>query len=146
MSSVLIVGSLTNSLIYYFDLIPELSCFPKDYFMIFLKFNYYIFYNHCNIGLCTERNQVMSSIVLAGDPKQLYAIKKSTNAANFCFSISFMEYLSNQKCYMRDPNTDEYNPYYITLLTKNYRNHPSILAIANDFFYDGKLKAEAPTG
>ncbi|XP_055303315.1 helicase MOV-10-like [Sitodiplosis mosellana] len=94
-------------------------------------------------GLCTSRNQVHSSVVLAGDPKQLDAVTKSENAVKLGFKTSFLEQLFNRKLYERNPLTGQYNRRYITQLVKNYRSHPAILAIPNALFYENKLEAKA---
>lgn len=74
------------------------------------------------------------------------AVTKSTYAMKLGFRISYMEQLCRLPAYQRNPLTDEYNPRYITQLTKNYRSHPRILAIPNALFYDNKLEAKAPEG
>lgn len=32
------------------------------------------------------------------------------------------------------------NETYITMLTLNFRSHPTVLKVANDLFYEGKLE------
>lgn len=86
-------------------------------------------------------------IVLAGDPKQLDAVIKSNNAAKMGFQISWMQYLmENKKCYMRHPILKRYNPLLITILRKNYRSHPEILAVPNELFYDNLLESHGRIG
>lgn len=84
--------------------------------------------------------------MLAGDPKQLDAVTKSTKAANIGFKTSYMEQLFQRPLYQRNSKTDKFNPKYITQLVKNYRSHAAILHIPNILFYDNKLEAKAPTG
>ncbi|XP_031626868.1 putative helicase mov-10-B.2 [Contarinia nasturtii] len=60
-------------------------------------------------GLCTSYNRIESSIVLAGDPKQLDAVVISNNAINLGFKTSFMEHLFQRRLYKRDPISGEYN-------------------------------------
>lgn len=103
---------------------------------------YFIF----KIGLCTAPYKINSSIILAGDPKQLDAVTKSTFAADLGFKISLMEQLFKKRRYMRDPTTGEYDARYITQLVKNYRSHSAILEIPNRLYYENKLVAMAPTG
>lgn len=35
----------------------------------------------------------------------------------------------------------KYNPLYITKLLQNYRNHPKIIQVSNELFYESELKA-----
>lgn len=90
--------------------------------------------------------QIHSSIVLAGDPKQLDAVTKSRYAIKLGFKMSFMEHLFNRRLYQRDPETGDFNQKYITQLVKNYRSHSVILHIPNDLFYENKLQVEASSG
>lgn len=83
---------------------------------------------------------------MAGDPKQLDAVTRSSNAKKLGFNISFMENLFNKPIYKRDPITDKYNQMYITQLVNNYRSHPAILHIPNTLFYENKLQAKASAG
>lgn len=85
-----------------------------------------------------------SSVILAGDPKQLEAVTLSKYATELGFKRSFMEFLFNQNCYKRDDG--EYDSLRIVQLLRNYRNHPDILGISNELFYQGLLKANAKTG
>lgn len=98
-----------------------------------------------SIGLCSEIGEVKSSIILAGDPKQLDAVTKSNNAAKFGFKTSFMEHLFMEPCYS-DNNEGHYNSDLIVQLIENYRSHPVILRIPNQLFYDQKLKYKASEG
>lgn len=98
------------------------------------------------LGLCTSAGEIKSSIVLAGDPKQLDAVTKSGYAGKLGFKTSFMEHLFEKRLYKRNPVTGEFNQKYITQLVKNYRSHPAILNIPNELFYDNKLEAKAPEG
>lgn len=84
--------------------------------------------------------------MLAGDPKQLDAVTKSTYAAKLGYKISFMEQLLTRNFYNRNSRTGEYNQNYITQLVKNYRSHSAILSAANMLFYDNKLQVRAPKG
>lgn len=96
------------------------------------------------LGLSTVSNGIASSIVLAGDPKQLPAVTKSTFATKMGFSTSFMERLFTKPLYQRHPITRQYNQQFITQLVKNYRSHSAILHISNVLFYDNKLEVAAP--
>lgn len=106
-----------------------------------------ILYILSKTGLCSDYGVVKCRVVLSGDPKQLDAVTKSKNAVHLGFKTSWMEHLMrNKRCYMRNPITKQFNPNYITVLTKNYRSHPSILTIANKLFYNGILEARGKTG
>lgn len=48
-------------------------------------------------GLCTEKDQIHSRVILAGDPKQLDAVVKSKFAIQLGFKTSFMEFLFKKK-------------------------------------------------
>lgn len=88
-------------------------------------------------------NGITSSIVLAGDPKQLPAVTKSTFAMKMGFSTSLMERLFEKPLYQRHPTTGQYNQKFITQLIRNYRSHANILHISNALFYENKLQATA---
>lgn len=96
--------------------------------------------------MCTIPNEIKSSIVLAGDVKQLDAVTESQHAVSLKFNKSFMEHLLEKKLYKRNKDSKKYNQNYITQLVQNYRNHPAILYKPNELFYDGVLKAKAPEG
>lgn len=108
--------------------------------------NYFYSCTLIKIGLCSSQNGIQTSMVLAGDPKQLDAICKSTNAAKLGFNVSLMERLFRLPLYKQDVETNQYNPQYITQLVKNYRSHIAILHVANALFYNGKLKCKASKG
>lgn len=97
-------------------------------------------------GLCTDRNGVYSSIILAGDPKQLDAVTKSDEAIEMGYKTSFMEHLFNRRLYQRDSITGAFNATYITQLVDNYRSHPAILQMPSELFYENSLKAKASKG
>lgn len=103
------------------------------------------FSNNFWIGLCTTQKEIKSKVILAGDPKQLDAVCKSSVAAELGFKVSLMERLFNKPLYSRD-YTNKYNPKYITQLVKNYRSHEAILHTPSVRFYGGTLEAEAPEG
>lgn len=67
-------------------------------------------------------------------------------ATKLGFKKSLMAYLMSKPSYMRNRHTQKYDPSCIVQLTKNYRNHPEILQIAKELFYDGILEAKAPFG
>lgn len=90
------------------------------------------------IGLCSTPNEIRANIVLAGDPKQLDAVCKSTIVAKFGFNTSFLERLFKRPLYMKQKETKKFNTKHITQLVKNYRSHDAI--------YDGTLLPEASKG
>lgn len=95
------------------------------------------------LGVITSYGKVNSSIILAGDPKQLDAVTRSASAANIGFKTSLLENLSNLPRYSRHPQLRTYDTRYITQLVKNYRNHSSILRFPNALFYGNALQAMA---
>lgn len=96
------------------------------------------------IGICTEADEVKSSVVLAGDPKQLDPVITSKHASKLGLNISYMEYLSKQELYK--PHNGKYDPLFIVVLKKNYRSHEHILHIPSKKFYRSQLEAHAPKG
>jgi len=87
--------------------------------------------------------------VIAGDPKQLSAVVRSTLALKYGLGTSMIERLTNSEAYpyKKDlvlyPNTNGYNPTYIVKLLNCYRCHPQILKVSNESFYDNELIAAA---
>lgn len=102
--------------------------------------------NNFILGLCTDDDGVQSSIVLAGDPKQLDAVTKSHEAAALGFKLSLLEQLCLRPLYQRDPVTKKFNSKYITQLVKNYRSHATILHMPNKLFYESTLQPKAASG
>lgn len=102
--------------------------------------------NNFILGLCTDNGGVQSSIVLAGDPKQLDAVTKSDQAAALGFKISLLEQLCLRPLYQRDPVTKKFNSQYITQLVKNYRSHETILHMPSKLFYESTLQPKAASG
>lgn len=95
--------------------------------------------------MCTSYNKVHSSIILAGDPKQLDAVTRSSNAAGIGYKTSLMEHLANLPRYQKHAQRG-YDTRYITQLVKNYRSHSAILRFPNTMFYGSSLQALAPPG
>ncbi|XP_063063828.1 putative helicase mov-10-B.1 [Engraulis encrasicolus] len=82
-------------------------------------------------------------LVLAGDPKQLGPILRSTIAKKHGLEVSLLERLmKNNPLYQKD-ESGTYNQRYVTKLLHNYRSHKSILKVPNDLFYEGELIASA---
>ncbi|KAF6019934.1 MOV10 [Bugula neritina] len=82
-------------------------------------------------------------LVLAGDPKQLGPIIRSTVAVQGGLGVSLLERLMNENLYKRDQTTQEFNPNYVTKLLQNFRSHPDILKVPNQLFYDNELQVFA---
>jgi helicase MOV-10 len=83
-------------------------------------------------------------VVVAGDPKQLGPIIHSPEAKKRGLAISMLERLTeNIPLYRKNnashPFSGGYNPRFITKLLHNYRNHPDILRIPSQLFYDKEL-------
>ncbi|GIQ85813.1 hypothetical protein KIPB_007544, partial [Kipferlia bialata] len=70
-----------------------------------------------------------ASIVLAGDPMQLGPVVVNEDCKKVQYGISMLQRLMIDKGMQ-----DSY-----TMLTENYRNHPSILAPSNTMFYQDRL-------
>lgn len=84
-----------------------------------------------------------TQVILAGDPKQLGPISVSRLSRNLGFEKSFLErLLENDKCYAKTfgPNSNEYDPRFVTKLKINYRSLPSVLKTYNDLFYERELE------
>eukprot|EP00026_Physarum_polycephalum_P000193 Phypoly_transcript_00193.p1 GENE.Phypoly_transcript_00193~~Phypoly_transcript_00193.p1 ORF type:complete len:940 (+),score=127.19 Phypoly_transcript_00193:1526-4345(+) len=86
-----------------------------------------------------------TTVVLAGDPKQLGPVIRSPYAIldGQGLARSLLERLISLHPYRRDViNFAPYGNYNIRLITKlvnNYRSHPDILTIPNQLFYDKEL-------
>lgn len=116
------------------------------------------------VGFLTKSrtDNLLGSLVLAGDPKQLGPVVRSSLATTLgfgkentsswcmkfvrilsmiffcCVDMSLLERVMSQcKLYEKNP---EYNPKVITKLINNYRSHREILHIPNICFYDNELK------
>lgn len=109
---------------------------------MFASQNSYILF----IGLCASKAGLHCNIVLAGDPKQLDAVCKSSKTAKLGYKISLMDRLYNRPLYAQHPSTKKFNPKFITQLVQNYRSHPAILYVANKLFYNGSLVPKASPG
>nr|CAD7600594.1 unnamed protein product [Timema genevievae] len=93
--------------------------------------------------LTTEghRGTFAGQLVIAGDPKQLGPIIRSTVANKMGLGRSFLERLMDEvDLYSRDEETDAYDTAVITKLIKNFRSHKDILNISNSLFYHKELK------
>ncbi|XP_078481515.1 putative helicase mov-10-B.1 [Ciona intestinalis] len=81
-------------------------------------------------------------VVLAGDPKQLGPIIRSTKAKKFGLDQSYLERLMTTVD-LYEPNGTEYDTWVITKLLNNYRSHPDIIKVPNECFYENELETHA---
>jgi hypothetical protein len=77
-----------------------------------------------------------TTLVLAGDPKQLGPTILSDVAAQHGLATSFLAQ------YMPDVE-DQNSPVLSSELLKNYRSHPDILSVFNRLFYNNRLESAA---
>ncbi|BGP49917.1 Helicase MOV-10 [Rhodotorula kratochvilovae] len=82
-----------------------------------------------------------TSVILAGDPKQLGPVVHSSVAVRFGLNKSLLERLMELPDYA-ETNHERRGTTYVKL-TNNYRSHPSVLTIPNELFYGGELCAMA---
>ncbi|GAA6038812.1 hypothetical protein JCM8097_002907 [Rhodosporidiobolus ruineniae] len=83
-----------------------------------------------------------TSVILAGDPKQLGPVVRSPAASALGLDKSLLERLMEHPDYLAT-NLDMRGVTY-SKLTHNYRNHASILSPPNEMFYEDELEARAP--
>ncbi|GAA6013532.1 hypothetical protein JCM11491_006112 [Sporobolomyces phaffii] len=84
-----------------------------------------------------------TSVVLAGDPKQLGPIVRSPVVKTLGLETSLLERLMTSPQY--DQNSPAYRGITYTKLVQNYRNHRAILDTSNREFYANELRVFAPT-
>lgn len=78
------------------------------------------------------------SIILAGDPKQLGPVVRSSCASSNGLSLSLQERLMGLSLYQ------EHSNYCVmTKLLDNYRSHSALLSVPSQLFYDGSLRCKA---
>ena len=96
------------------------------------------------VGLTVGNPEAVT--ILAGDPKQLGPVLRSTIAESYGLGESFLGRLAERKLYRRDESAfgavGNYNPKVMTKLVINYRSHPCLLAMPSKIFYDDELIAE----
>ncbi|GAA5996829.1 hypothetical protein JCM5350_003554 [Sporobolomyces pararoseus] len=83
-----------------------------------------------------------TSVILAGDPKQLGPIVRSPVSSALGLSTSFLETIMKTPLY--DQNNHDYRGITYTKLVRNYRNHEAILSTSNEEFYNNELVPCAP--
>jgi len=83
-------------------------------------------------GLISTKGQV----VMAGDPKQLGPVIRSSIGVKHGLNISLLERLMSMELYSK-----EYDKRCITKLVKNFRSHKELLTIPKALYYDNELEA-----
>ncbi|CAE6384609.1 unnamed protein product [Rhizoctonia solani] len=82
-----------------------------------------------------------TNIVLSGDPRQLGPVIRSPVALQLGLGLSYLERLMNTEMY----NPSAMRGRTVVKLSKNWRNHPSILRYPNERFYANELEPCAST-
>lgn len=98
------------------------------------------------VGIVTGYKEMTGNVILAGDPKQLGPIIKSTKAESMGLGISLLERLMNLPIYQKNQDTHKYNSILITKLIRNFRSHHKILTLSSRMFYENELIAAASEG
>uniref|UniRef100_A0A8C4R056 RNA helicase n=1 Tax=Eptatretus burgeri TaxID=7764 RepID=A0A8C4R056_EPTBU len=89
----------------------------------------------------SKDNPTGGQLVLAGDPKQLGPILRSSLAKKHGLEMSLLERLmTSNPLYRRREEEPVYDVKFVTKLLNNYRSHPHILKVPNMMFYDNELK------
>ena len=114
-----------------------------------------IFIDECGHAVEPEAVAVFTAahpkqLVIAGDPKQLGPVVRSSLANRYGLEKSYLERLGELTLYQpmsrgHDPSAHDagtlgYKNKVITKLVRNYRSHPDILDLPNKLFYDGHLQ------
>ena len=79
-------------------------------------------------------------VIMAGDPKQLGPVIRSSLAVRHGLNISLLERLMKLNMYEMDFR-GEYNPRCITKLVMNFRSHHELLTVPKQLFYNNELEA-----
>ncbi|KAJ1548020.1 hypothetical protein HK096_007020 [Nowakowskiella sp. JEL0078] len=96
------------------------------------------------LGPLVNSDLTKCSIVLAGDPKQLGPIIKSSISKEYGLGKSYLERIMDFPVYRKSEGSLKYNnPHLITKLIRNYRSHEDILEIPNRLFYQNELEVHA---
>ncbi|KAG8954846.1 hypothetical protein FRC04_010329 [Tulasnella sp. 424] len=82
-----------------------------------------------------------TTVILAGDPKQLGPVIRSPVARRLGLDVSYLDRLMAKEMYKAVENR---GATYVKLI-KNWRSHAAILEFPNQQFYDGELEACAHT-
>jgi len=83
-------------------------------------------------GLISSKGQ----LVMAGDPKQLGPVIRSSAGVKHGLNISLLERLMSMELYSK-----EYDRRCITKLVKNFRSHKELLTVPKTLYYDNELEA-----
>lgn len=87
-----------------------------------------------------------SSLIIAGDHKQLGPVLKSVRAKELGLDASLMDRLLERDCYRVDVDTGYYDRTIQTRLIRNYRSHPAIVNLYSGLYYNHSLEACAKLG
>ncbi|GAA6038806.1 hypothetical protein JCM8097_002902 [Rhodosporidiobolus ruineniae] len=81
-----------------------------------------------------------TSVILAGDPKQLGPVVRSPVSSALGLQKSLLERLMEHPDYLDSKQSSKRGVTHSKLVL-NYRSHPAILSLPNDAFYHNELKA-----
>lgn len=104
----------------------------------------HLFIDECNLAMeCESLVPIMSvgsetSLVLAGDTKQLSPVIRDQAAAAMGLGLSIQERLLKLPLYVDGVYCTN------TRLVNNYRSNEALLTVPSSLFYDGNLEAMAP--
>lgn len=87
-----------------------------------------------------------SSLIIAGDNKQLGPIVKSKRAEEFKLGVSLMDRLLMRECYRVNTDTGDYDRSVQTRLRMNFRSHPAIVKLYSGMYYNHNLEAKVNIG
>lgn len=113
--------------------------FPKDHFN-------YVFIDEAGQAMEPEIMVAVAGvlaengkIILAGDPKQLGPIIRSSEANTNGLQLSYLDRLMTTSEIHTDVN-GRFDPTCVVKLLKNYRSHESIIYVSNELFYENELE------
>ncbi|KAF8771015.1 RNA helicase Mov10l1 like protein [Argiope bruennichi] len=93
-------------------------------------------------------SQTEGQVIMAGDPKQLGPVLRSSHALTYGLQVSYLERLMNTALYARNEREYKeyggYNPLLVTMLEESYRSHPDILRFPSDMFYYSRVVCRFP--
>ncbi|XP_029007903.1 putative helicase mov-10-B.1 isoform X2 [Betta splendens] len=98
----------------------------------------------CIIAIAGLLSPSSSQLVLAGDPKQLGPILRSSLALQSGLGLSLLERLmKDNPLYQKSKDSGHFDTRFVTKLLRNYRSHPAILKVPNELFYENELQVFA---
>ena len=83
-------------------------------------------------------------VVMAGDPKQLGPVIRSSLAVRHGLNISLLERLMDLSMYQMQSQFEQFGGYdqrCITKLVKNFRSHHELLTVPKQLYYNNELEA-----